>query len=206
MPSVSNLAKVWQSIKRLTKDPREAEEAIERSRSLPEHVDPSVYSPGALARASLMRPAAQRGFSESLTSTRPPFATAKIRPSEFLDRTPPLDSARDANIVAYLKSVLPEEKLREIPQLGVEQYPKHLDAGYEGRHRMRALQELYGDDPVLLNLIKGDRFDMVNSPYYSEPVRKYVGDIQASPLELLRQRIMFGDRSYEPEVIWRGER
>jgi hypothetical protein len=67
---------------------------------------------------------------------------------------------------------------------------------------MKTLLDLYGDDPVLMNLVKGDRFNMVDSPYYPEPVREWAGDINLSPLELMRRKILFGDKPVEINPLW----
>jgi len=205
-PIVSPLQKVFQAIQRLAKGTDLAEPAIERARSLPEYIDPSRYSPPALARATLQMPAAQKGFAESLVSQRPPFASTLVRPSEWAEHTPPLDSVHDANIIEYLRNSLSKDKLKELPVLWADQYPHGLDLGYEGRHRMEALRQLYGDDPVLTNLIKGDRFDIVNSPYYKDPVREYRGDINMSPLELLRQQMQFGDKPFKVDPLWMSDK
>lgn len=208
MPSpTSPLAKVWQSIQKMAKgSPEVAEQAIERSRQLPELIDPSRYAPSALARASLMRPGAQRGFSESLVSTRAPEAIALMKPSEFLERAHPLDQARDEAILQQLKPSIKKEGLRDIPLLWMDQYPGGLEAGYEGRHRMKSLMDLYGDDPVLMSIVKGDRFKMVDSPFYDHPVREWAGDIEMSPLELMRQRMQFGDKPLQLNPLWiKGE-
>lgn len=200
--TISNLAKVWQAIQKMAGKTPEAEQAIERARKLPEVVDTARYAPSALARASLLRPAAQRGFSESLVSQRAPEATFLMKPSDFLGRTPPLDEARDARILAQLAPSIKKDKLRDLPLLWADQYPTGLDLGYEGRHRMKSLLDIYGDDPVLMNLVKGDRFNMVDSPYYPEPVREWAGEINLSPLELMRQRMQFGDRPITIDPLW----
>lgn len=205
MADYTNLQKVYQAIKKMATSPTELEYATARARMIPEVVDPSLYAPSALARAALMRPAAQRGFSESLVSSRSPFATATIRPSDFLSRTPALDTPRDEAILRQLIPSIQKQKVKDLPLLWLEEYPNAIEAGYEGRHRMHAMQSLYGDDPVLLNLVKGDRFNMINSPYYSEPVREWAGDIQASPLELMSRQIMFGDRPIDLKPLWLGE-
>ena len=57
----------------------------------------------ALARISALEPAAQRGFSESLISTRSPFGASLMRPSEFLEGADPLSAARDAGVIEKLK-------------------------------------------------------------------------------------------------------
>lgn len=203
--SPSNLAKVWQAIQKMAKSAPEAEQAVERSRQLPDVIDTTRYAPSALARASLMRPAAQRGFSESIVSTKPPIASFLMKPSEFLERTPPLSETRDLRILEKLRPSIKKEGLRDLPLLWAEEYPGKIDLGFEGRHRMKTLLDLYGDDPVLMNLIKGDRFDMVNSPYYSEPVRQWAGEMNMSPLELMRRRMEFGEKPIEINPLWVGE-
>jgi hypothetical protein len=128
-----------------------------------------------------------------------------MRPSEFLERTPSLDTARDAAILKQLTPAIEKQKLRDLPLLWLEEYPQALEAGYEGRHRMKALQELYGDDPVLMSMVKGDRFNIIDSPYYPQPVREYAGEIEASPLELLKRQIMFGDKPVDINPLWMSE-
>lgn len=206
MPApTSPLAAVFNQIKKLASTPAARDIAVERASSLPSVLDVKRYSPSALARAATLSPAAQRGFSESLVSTRPPFAAMMMRPSEFLERTPSLDTARDAAILKQLTPAIEKQKLRDLPLLWLEEYPQALEAGYEGRHRMKALQELYGDDPVLMSMVKGDRFNIIDSPYYPQPVREYAGEIEASPLELLKRQIMFGDKPVDINPLWMSE-
>lgn len=203
--SPSPLAKVYQQIIKWAGRTPEAEQAIARVDQLPGLIDPSRYAPAALARAGLLKPGAQRGFSESLVSSKAPFGVTTMRPSEFLGRTPPLDSPRDAKILEQLAPSIQKDRLRDLPLLWMEQYPGRIEAGYEGRHRMKSLQSLYGDDPVLMSLVKGDRFNMVNSPYYKEPVREWAGEIDMSPLQLMKQQIQFGDRPIQLNPLWMSE-
>jgi hypothetical protein len=198
----SPLASILKAIQKLAPSPHVAEVAASRASTLPEVIDVSRYSPQALARSTLQVPAAQRGFSESIVSQKPPVASFLMRPSEFLERTPPLDTVRDARILEQLTPSIQKQKLKDLPLLWADEYPTGIDLGYEGRHRMSALQQLYGDDPVLMNLIQGDRFNMVNSPYYSHPVREYASPATLSPLEMLRQQMMFGDSPVKINPLW----
>lgn len=201
---MADLSKILAAITKLAKGAPETEQAVERARMLPEVIDTTRYAPTALARAALQKPAAQRGFSESLVSQRPPIASMLMRPDDFLSRTPPLSELRDRAILEQLGPSIKKEGLRDLPLLWLDEYPHGVDAGYEGRHRMAALRKLYGNDPVLMNLVKGDRFNVVDSPYYQEPVREWAGDIEASPLELLRRKILFGDQPVDINPLWTG--
>ena len=189
------------ALKRL--NPAELELAISRLESLPQHLDISRYSPAALARISALQPAAQRGFSESLISTRPPFAASLMKPSEFLSRTEPLTAARDPEVIARLKASIGDKKLQELPALWVNQKPGGLDAAYEGRHRMQALLEMYGDDPVMMSLIKGDRFEP-RVDFFGKPYEGAVDEMRLSPEEILKQKIQMGDRPLELSPLWTG--
>ena len=192
------------AIKALKKlNPAELELAISRLESLPQHLDISRYSPAALARISALQPAAQRGFSESMISTRPPFAASLMKPSEFLSRTEPLTAARDPEVIARLKASIGEKKLQELPALWVNQKPGGLDAAYEGRHRMQALLEMYGDDPVMMSLIKGDRFEP-RVDFFGKPYEGAVDEMRLSPEEILKQKIQMGDRPLELSPLWTG--
>lgn len=203
----SPLSAIFKSIKRLVANPIDQELAVERAKKLSELIDLSRYSPSAIGRATTESPAAQRGFSESMASTKRPFATALIRPSQWAEHTPPLDERRDANILEYLRKVLPEEKLKELPFLWVNDRPGGLEAGYEGRHRMRAMQDLYGDDPVLVNALRGDQFKNVELDYpkgvWDERV---VDDNRLSPLEMLKREIMMGDKPISIDPLWRSQK
>lgn len=207
MPAVSTspLAAVFKRIRKLASSPVAEEMAVQRARSLPDILDVKRYSPSALARAATLSPAAQRGFSESLVSTRAPSAVMTMRPSEFLERTPPLNEARDAATLEELRPSIEKDKLRDLPLLWLDEYPQAIEAGYEGRHRMKTLQDLYGDDPVLMSLVRGSKYDMVNSPYYPNPVREYSGESTASTLELLKKQIMFGDSPVNIDPLWLSE-
>ncbi len=120
-----------------------------------------------------------------------------------------MSSSRDEQIVNQLITSIREKKLQDLPLLWADEYPSTsthpFDLGYEGRHRMTALKELQGDEPVLLNLTRGDRFNLTDSPYYSQPVREYVAPSQVSPLELLKQQLMFGDSPVTLDPLWVGE-
>ncbi len=74
-------------IKQLAKSAQDQELALERASLLSDSLPTDFYSPSALARLTLLSPPAQRGFSESLVSTRPPIAAVRMRPSEFLEHT-----------------------------------------------------------------------------------------------------------------------
>jgi len=199
----SPLTAILKAVKKLSPDPRTAEQAMERAELLSQHTPLDRYSPSLVARSALLHPAAQRGFSEGLVPTREPFATTLMRPSEFLSRTPPLDTERDARILEQLIPSIRDQKLRDAPVLWIDEYPEGLQAGYEGRHRMRSLQELYGDEPVPINLIQGDRYDLKPSQWYpGEMERIYQDRLSSSPLELLRREIQFGGRPVELSPLW----
>lgn len=203
----SALAAIYRAIKKLASNPEAQDLASNRARTLSEQVDLSRYSPATIARATTGSPMAQRGFSEALGSTRSPFASTLIRPSQWAEHTPALDPFRDRNIIEYLKGVLPKEKLKEAPFLWVNDRPGGLEAGFEGRHRMKAMQELYGDDPVLTNLLPGQEFKLQELDYpkgmWDERVQ---GPNRMSPLEMLRQQIMFGDKPIDISPLWVNEK
>lgn len=202
---MSTLNQIYKAIKRLTQQP---EPAMERAKQLSELTDLSRYSPATVARSTTFSPAAQRGFSESLVSSRAPFGATLLRPSEWAYRTPALDFG-DERIVQGLQRSIAEKGLKEAPVLWFDQYPTGIDAGYEGRHRMEALKRLYGDDPVLVNLIMGDRFrHITDSPYYPKGtvLREYEGPLTGmSPLELIKQRTLFGETPIEINPLWTRE-
>ena len=199
----SPLTAILKALKKLSPDPVEVEKAAERARLLSEQTPLERYSPSLVARSALLRPAAQRGFSEGLVPTREPFATTLMRPSEFLERTPPLNSEHDARIVEALMQSLQKDKLRDAPVLWIDEYPEALEAGYEGRHRMTALQSLYGDDPVPVNLIQGDQYGLRPSQWYPGQMERIPqGRLNMSPLELLRREIQFGGRPVELSPLW----
>lgn len=201
MPSPLSL--IQKALKKLSPD--DLEVPMARAQLLGEQVDLSRFSPSAIARAVAMRPAAQRGFSESLVSTKAPIATTLIDPATWGRHTPQLDELHDRRIVDALKQSIQKDKLRDLPLLWLDQYPTHMDAGYEGRHRMKALSELYGNDPVPVNVVPGARYNIVQTPYYPEPSREYVEELTISPLELLKRQIMMGDKPIEINPLWVGQ-
>lgn len=205
---MSNLQKVFAALKKLASG-QEMEAAAERAKLLATQVDVDRYSPSALARAVAMRPAAQRGFSESLVSTKEPFATTLIRPSQWAEHTPPLDSVRDANIIEYLKKSIGEKRLQDLPIMWVNDRPSGLEAGYEGRHRMRALKEMYGDDPVPVNMLPGQKYEMrplTWPPKFAGTLEEQVVDNnQLSPLEMLKRQILMGDKPIDVKPLWYKE-
>lgn len=201
---MSALNAILKAIKRIA--PTQVDPAMQRAEQLSQLTDLSRYSPSTIARSTTFSPAAQRGFSESLVSSRAPFGATLIRPSEWAEHTPSLTEGDD-HILEYLTQSLKKDKLKEAPILWIDEYPNPstAEAGYEGRHRMEALRRLYGDDPVLTNLIRGDRFNLVtDSPYYPKgtTLREYSGPSTTSPLELLQQQIMFGDIPYSINPLW----
>jgi len=200
----SPLTAILKAVKKLTSEPRAVEQAMERAELLAQHTPLERYSPSMVARSALLEPAAQRGFSENLISNRAPFATTVMRPSEFLSRTPPLDTQRDELILEKLIPSIREQKLRDAPALWIDEYIGLApQAGYEGRHRMRALQELYGDEPVPLSLIQGDRYQLSPSKWYpGEMQRDWAGSSALSPLELMQQQVLFGDRPINLSPLW----
>lgn len=193
------LSAIYKAIKKLS--PANPERAMQRAESLSSDFDLPRYSPSAIARLATLSPAAQRGFSESLVSTKSPIAATYMRPSEFLERTPPLETVRDARILEQLAPNIQKEKLRDLPLLWLDEYPKGIEAGYEGRHRMKSLLDLYGDDPVLMSIVKGDKYSIQDHPTWGR-YREHEGNIGMSPLELLRQEISFGDRPINLPLLW----
>jgi hypothetical protein len=195
-------------IKQLASSPPQVDLAISRAEQLPSQIDLSRYSPSAIARATLLQAPAMRGFSESIVSSRDPFGAQLMRPSTFHEHTPPLDSG-DEDIIQRLQRSLAEKKLQDLPLLWIDEYnnathPQYplFEAGYEGRHRMEALKRMYGDDPVLMNLTQGNRYRIEDSPYYSSPVRNYESEATLSPLELIKQKIRFGDSDINLSPLW----
>lgn len=204
----SPLTAILKAIKRISPNPnpRTAEQAMGRAELLSQHTPLDRYSPALVARSALLHPAAYRGFTTGLVPTRAPFATTLMRPSEFLSRTPPLDTEGDARILEQLIPSIRDQKLRDAPVLWIDEYPEGLQAAYEGRHRMRSLQELYGDEPVPVNLIRGDRYSVGPSEWFKgEMERRYLGTSSLSPLELMRQRIHFGESPVELSPLWMSD-
>lgn len=199
----SPLTAILKALKKLNLDPQEVDRAMGRAELLAEQTPLERYSPSLVARSTSLSPAAQRGFSEGLVPTRAPFATALMRPSEFLERTPPLSTSHDQRILESLRPSIQKDKLRDAPVLWIDEYPEALEAGYEGRHRMQTLLDLYGNDPVPINLIQGDRYDLRPSQWYpGEMERIYQDRLSSSPLELLRREIQFGGRPVELSPLW----
>lgn len=199
----SPLTAILKALKKLNLDPQEVDRSMGRAELLAEQTPLERYSPSLVARSTSLSPAAQRGFSEGLVPTRAPFATTLMRPSEFLERTPPLSTSHDQRILEQLIPSIRDQKLRDAPVLWINEYPEGLQAGYEGRHRMRSLQELYGDEPVPVNLIRGDRYSVEPSEWFKgEMKRRYIEPSSLSPLELMRQRIYFGESPVELSPLW----
>lgn len=192
---------IRKAIAKLVTEPRTVEEAMERAKLLGEKVDLNRYSPSAVARSTSFQPAAQRGFSENMLSVVPPQGTVLIRPSEWAQHTPPLDSVKDMNIIEYLKKSLGDKRMQDFPALWINDRPSGLEAGYEGRHRMEAARQLYGDDPLPVNLVPGERFETVNHPRFGE-YEQVQGQSQLSPLEYLRRQIMFGDAPIDLNPVY----
>lgn len=188
------------SIKRLAARPDSPvplEQAVERARLLSEQIPLERYNPNAIARSTLQLPAQARGFSEAVDTYTPPLTAVLIRPSEFLERTPPLQSLHDQRIVDSLTSSMKDEGMRTLPFIKVDELPapNYRQLLPEGRHRMTAQRELYGDDPVLVNWLKGSRFDRdARFPEYLS----YIEESSLSPLELMKRDIKFG---FYPEEI-----
>lgn len=208
-------ASVLNRIKKLATSPDEVDLAASRAEQLADQLPLSRLSPSLVARSTLLQPAAQRGFSESIVSSRAPFGVQVMKPSTFLEHAPPFTSPQDEVIIQRLKASLQKEKLKDSPLLWIEEYkdplnlaPEQapLEAGYEGRHRMQALQELYGDEPVPLSLIRGGQYTIEKQPYYPLPNRAYLSDqTSLSPLELIRQEIQFGNSPITLDPLWMRE-
>ncbi len=189
----------YKAIKRL--DPEDLDLAISRAQSLPDFIDPTRYSPAAMARIAAMRPAAQRGFSESLVSSREPFAAGTMRPSEFLGRTPGLNAPSDLATIEKLKSLLQKQGVKELPALWVDQYPSDLIAQYEGRHRMAALKELYGDDPVLMSFLPGNQLKDATD-IFGKPYSAVQGPLSLTAKDILSKGVKFGDSPVNLNTLW----
>lgn len=200
----SPLIAIRKALQKLLSEPRTVDEAVERARLLGDQVDLSRYSPAAIARSTAFQPAARRGASENMLSTVPSAGTTLIRPSEWAARTPQLDSMRDANIIEYLKKSMQEERMHDLPALWINERPQGLEAGYEGRHRMEASRQLYGDDPLPVNLVPGERFTQKNHPKFG-PYEEVQGPTKLSPLEMVRQQVMFGDRPMKINPVYLRE-
>lgn len=203
----SPLTAILKALKKFNLDPKDVDQAMARAELLGQHTPLERYSPSLVARSTSLQPAAQRGISGGLVSTRAPFATSLMRPSEFLERTPPLDTPRDQRILEGLRPSIQKDKLRDAPVLWIDEYhPGQLEAAYEGRHRMQTLQDLYGDDPVPINLIQGDRYFLWPHPWRPGEVERHYQDrLSRSPLELLGREIQFGGRPVELSPLWMGD-
>ncbi len=191
----SPLIAIRKAIIKLLKEqgPEAIEAAQGRAQLLDSEVDLARYSPSAIARSASFKPAAQRGFSENMLTQVPTHATQLIRPSEWAEHTPQLDDVRDRNIIEYLIKSMQEKKMQDLPALWINERPgSQLEAGYEGRHRMAAQRKMFGDDPVPVNLVPGERFT-------EQGVQ---GPSQLSPLEYLKRQIMFGDKPFKANPVY----
>lgn len=189
----------YRAIKKL--NPEDLGQALSRAESLPNHIDPNRYSPAALARIASLKPAAQRGFSESMVSTRSPFGAELMTPSEFLNRTPALEGVYDRSVIEKLKPSLRDKGVQELPALWIDQLPTDFLASFEGRHRMQALRELYGDEPVLMSLLKGNRFEP-RTDIFGKPYNMPVEELSIPTDELLSHPILMGDRPLDLHPLW----
>ena len=197
----SPLAAIKKAIVQLSAHPRSTERAVSRAEALQDLVpNLELYHPRAIARSTLELPNARKGFSEDMTTQIPPVEATLIRPSEFLSRTPPLDSARDEQIVQHLMQSIQSDRLKELPILKIDEFPEYLEAGFEGRHRMKALRNLRGDDPVLMNLLQGDKFGFKDTPWGR--YQDYISPSSISPLELLQREVMWGDTPTRINPLW----
>lgn len=189
----------YKAIKRLK--PEDLDLAISRAQSLPDFIDPTRYSPAAMARIAAMKPAAQRGFSESLIPTREPFAAGTMRPSEFLSRTHPLNDPSDLATIDKLKLLLQKQGVKELPALWVDQYPSDLVAQYEGRHRMAALADLFGDDPVLMSFLPGNTFKDATD-VFGKPYSAIQGPLSLTADDILNKGVKFGGSPVNLNTLW----
>ena len=190
---------IYKALKRL--EPEDLDLAMSRAQSLPDFIDPSRYSPAAMARIAALKPAAQRGFSESLVPTREPFAAGTMRPSEFLSRTPGLNDPSDLATIEKLKPLLQKQGVKELPVLWVDQYPSDLVAQYEGRHRMAALQDLYGDDPVLMSFLPGNQLKNATD-VFGRPYSAVQGPLSLTAKDILSRGVRFGDSPVNLNTLW----
>lgn len=197
------LNSIAKAIKKLVQSRQVQDQAMSRAEQLNQLIELQRYSPGSIARATTFSPAAQRGFNEGIISTRAPFSTTLIRPSQWAEHTPPLNELQDRNILEYLKKSMQEKRMQDLPALWLNDTSKGIDAGFEGRHRMKAMREMFGDEPLPVNLIRGDKFKLQEADwpkgYFHEA---YQGPSEMPYEELMRQKIMFGDKPIDINPLW----
>ena len=203
---MSALSQIFRAIKQFASTSREQEEAAEKARLLSERIDLSRYTPTNIARTVTFTPPAQRGFSESMLPFYPNFGATLISPSEWAKRTPPLNEPRDERIIQKLQASLKGKGLVESPSVIMTELPGRVEVEHEGRHRMRALERLYGDDPVLVNMVMGNKYNTIEpgDPLFRPGTElwDYQGRSKLSPLELFQREVMFGDKPWDFNPLW----
>ena len=105
-----------------------------------------------------------------------------MRPSEFLRTQPP----------STHRSI--EGPLRSLPFIAVDELPEapYREIASNGRHRMMAQQAQYGDDPVLVNWLRGSRLE-------EDPIHHYLNiaaPSELSPLQIIQRDIV---PAFDPE-------
>jgi hypothetical protein len=99
-----------------------------------------------------------------------------MRPSNFLNLATPLPEERTSGRIAAFEEAFLDRK----DQLGIATPILYVDAlalkrdldssefakvaGHEGRHRIRAIQEINGDEPTLVHLRVGDMYGLKDLP------------------------------------------
>jgi len=174
-PSVLNA--IYKAVKRLSSSAPAIEQAMERTRSL--EVPLELIVPNSVARSVI-------GASPPRMD-RANWGATVMTPSDFLAASPPLTD-RDARIVEKLKAQIQQQQLKKLPEFQIDQTNGQPTLQQNGRHRMSALQQLQGDDPVLLNLLQGDQYHLV--PQDGAFAHAYEGANTASPLDVLRQQLL----------------
>jgi len=173
-PSVLNA--IYKAVKRLSSSAPAIEQAMERVSTIP--ADLGRVSPNSVARSTLAL---------SPLSDRANWGATVMTPSEFLSSSPRMTD-RDLPQIEKLKAQIQQQQLKKLPEFQIDQTNGQPTLQQNGRHRMSALQQLQGDDPVLLNLLQGDQYHLV--PQDGAFAHAYEGANTASPLDVLRQQLL----------------
>jgi len=180
-PSVLNA--IYKAVKRLSSSAPAIEQAMERTRSLEVPLD--LIAPNSVARSVI-------GASPPRMD-RANWGATVMTPSDFLAASPPLTD-RDARIVEKLKAQIQQQQLKNLPEIHVDRVGDSPRLQQDGRHRMSALQQLQGDDPVLTHIIQGSDYNLLpTDPRFYAPgtmALDYKGANPSSPLDVLRQQLL----------------
>lgn len=191
---LSPLQKIQKAIQLLSKgNEQAAAKASQRVNSIPADVPLDLIHPRAVARSALLQPTPTPGWSESPIFNRAPRGAALTTPEEFLSRTPELSSAQDEAIVQALIESIQKNKLKSLPLTWADEYTlpdgrSLVQAQMDARHRMTALQRLGINDPILMNLYSGSKFNLEPSRWQPDTLDRVFVD--NAPLSVIRRRML----------------